>query len=539
MQGETPDLPQIPGFTVLGQAGKGGMGAVFSAEQHAPRRKGALKVLARAPDATTLEAFRREAAAIARLEHPRIVPLYSYGEHAGSPYLVMRYLGGGTVADRIRQGAVDLPGAERWLRAMAEALDFAHQQGVIHRDVKPSNILLDEQGNAYLSDFGIAGTLADARSGVPTGSAAYMSPEQGRGEAVDRRADIYALAVTLFECLTGKKPYTAETALGVIVRHMHDPIPSAHDLAPAVPAAVAEALRWGMAKNPAERPRTTGDFARLVRQAIENPEAPLRPSVPAAAAVKAAAEAGQAARIPRTAPRRRWALIVGLAVLGLAGVALVAGGALAALLLPGSGTQTRPTATLPLGVATAQPTPIGQLLADDFSDPTSGFAVLSDEDGGVAYAEGGLQFTALTEGVRWYSPSGRIEAQDVVIEATTLVVSGPPLGEIGVLCRFRDLEHFTALGLRGDGQAAIWQVENGATSYLQEWTPVSGLQLQPGAPLQLRAQCRAGDLRLEADGDLLAQAVDPQPAAGDIVLMAGLAEPGELVVLFDEVVVSR
>src|SRR4030067_1127422 len=187
MQAEPPALPQIPGFTVLGQAGKGGMGSVFIAEQHAPRRKVALKVLARAPDATTLEAFRREAAAIARLEHPRIVPLYSYGEHAGSPYLVLRYLGGGTVAD--------------------------------------------------------------VRPGVAAGSAAYMSPEQGRGEAVDRRADVYALAVTLFECLTGKKPYTAETALGVIVRHMHDPIPSAHDLAPAVPAAVAGALRWGMAKN--------------------------------------------------------------------------------------------------------------------------------------------------------------------------------------------------------------------------------------------------------------------------------------------------
>jgi hypothetical protein len=536
MQAETPALPQIPGFTVLGQAGKGGMGSVFIAEQHAPRRKVALKVLARAPDATTLEAFRREAAAIARLEHPRIVPLYSYGEHAGSPYLVMRYLGGGTVADRIRLGAVDLAGAERWLRAMAEALDFAHQQGVIHRDVKPSNILLDEQGSAYLSDFGIAGTLADARSGVPTGSAAYMSPEQGRGEAVDRRADVYALAVTLFECLTGKKPYTAETALGVIVRHMHDPIPSAHDLAPAVPAAVAEALRWGMAKHPAERPRTTGDFARLVRQAIEHPEVPLRPVVPEGAGVGAAREAD---RLPRAAPRRRWALIVGLAVFGLAGVALVAGGALAALLLPGSGTQTRPTATLPQGLATAVPTPTGQLLADDFSDPLSGFAVLSDEDGGVAYAEGALQFTALTEGVRWYSPSGRIEEQDVVVEVAAQRVTGPTLGEIGVLCRFRDLEHFTALALRGDGQAAIWQVVDGQTSFLQDWAPVSGLQLQPGAPLQLRSECRAGDLRLEADGRLLAQALDPQPVAGDIVLMAGLAEPGELVVLFDGLVVTR
>jgi hypothetical protein len=157
----------------------------------------------------------------------------------------------------------------------------------------------------------------------------------------------------------------------------------------------------------------------------------------------------------------------------------------------------------------------------------------------VAYAEGALQFTALTEGVRWYSPSGRIEEQDVVVEVAAQRVTGPTLGEIGVLCRFRDLEHFTALALRGDGQAAIWQVVDGQTSFLQDWAPVSGLQLQPGAPLQLRSECRAGDLRLEADGRLLAQALDPQPVAGDIVLMAGLAEPGELVVLFDGLVVTR
>lgn len=533
MNAPGPTAPQIPGFTVLGQAGKGGMGTVFVAEQHAPRRKVALKVLARAPDARTLEAFRREAAAIARLEHPRIVPLYSYGEHAGMPYLVMRYLGGGTVADRIRQGGVDLTSAERWLHSMAQALDFAHQRGVIHRDIKPSNILLDEQGNAYLSDFGIAGAVADPRTGMPTGSAAYMSPEQGRGEAVDPRADVYSLAVTLFECLTGKKPYTAETALGVIVRHMHDPIPSAHDLAPAVPPAVAEALRLGMAKRPADRPATTGDFARLVRQAIEHPDLPVQPSAPGAAP---AVQAGQQVA---AAPRRRWALIAGLAVLGLAGIALLGGGALAALLLPGSGSRTPPTATPPPGLATPVSTPIGQLLADDFSNPGSGFASSSDADGGVAYEAGGLRFTALTEGVRWYSPSRRVDEQDVVIEAAVQLLSGPPLGEVGLLCRFRDLDNFTGLALRGDGQAAIWQVSGGQTSYLQDWAPVAGLQLQPGALLQLRAECHGPDLRLGAGESLLAQATDPHPIAGDIVLMAGLGEAGEWVVVFDDLTVTR
>jgi hypothetical protein len=523
--------PKIPGFTILSRAGAGGVGTVYIAEQQAPRRKVALKVLAAAPDPKTLEAFRREAAAIARMEHPRIVPLYSYGEHAGLPYLVMRYLGGGTVADRIRVGAVDVRSAERWLQAIAEALDFAHQRGVIHRDVKPSNILLDEQGNAYLSDFGIAGTLADARTGMPTGSAAYMSPEQGRGEAVDRRADVYALAVTLFECLTGKKPYTAETALGVIVRHMHDPIPSAHDLSPAVPPAVAEALRRGMAKRPADRPRTTGDFARLVRQAIEHPELPLE-----AAGAAPAVRPGPAVR---PALRRGWGIILGLAVLGLGGVALVAGGALAALLLPGSGRQSQPTATLPAGLATGVPTPIGQLLFDDFSDPQSGFAVKSDPDGGVAYLDGALRFTARTEGVRWYSPSARIEAQDVLIEVSAQQLSGPTLGEIGLICRFRDLGNFTALALRGDGQAAVWQMADGKTEFLQDWSPVPGLLLEPGSALELRAECRGDELRLEANGGVLVQAVDPRPAPGDVVLMVGLAGPGELMVDFDDLTVSR
>jgi hypothetical protein len=142
---------------------------------------------------------------------------------------------------------------------------------------------------------------------------------------------------------------------------------------------------------------------------------------------------------------------------------------------------------------------------DGFSDPLSGFAVLSDEDGGVAYVE--ARYDHCLTGVRWYSPSGRIE-QDVVVNRAQR--SQVDAGEIGVLC-LRDLEHYR--WRRGDGQAAIWQVADSRTSFLQDWAPVSGLQLQPGAPLQLRAECRAGDLRLEADGRLLAEALDPQPVA--------------------------
>ena len=270
-----PALPAVPGYALLAVIGQGGMGTVYRAEQASPRRVVALKLLRGAASTTNLAAFRQEAKVIAGLEHPHIVPLYAFGEHAGTPYLVLRFLPGGSVADRIRQGPLDLSLAARWLLSVADALDFAHQRGIIHRDVKPSNILLDESNNAYLSDFGIAGTLVEAQAGAPTGSAAYMSPEQGQGRPVDGRSDLYALAVALFEMLTGQRPYTAETALGVVVRHVNDPIPSARALNAAIPPAVDELIQWGMAKEPGQRPPMGAEFARLLKQALAHPNDPL------------------------------------------------------------------------------------------------------------------------------------------------------------------------------------------------------------------------------------------------------------------------
>src|SRR5512137_2114213 len=153
-------LPQIAGYTLLGRAGQGGMGTVYKAEQISPRRSVAIKMLSGANiTAAQMTAFRREAEVVAHLEHPGIVPLYDYGETAGTPYLVLRYLAGGSVADRLRSGPLDVATTARWIGGIADALDFAHQKGILHRDIKPSNILLDNAGNAYLTDFGLASTL--------------------------------------------------------------------------------------------------------------------------------------------------------------------------------------------------------------------------------------------------------------------------------------------------------------------------------------------------------------------------------------------
>src|SRR6185295_11000862 len=136
--------------------------------------------------------------------------------------------------------------------------------GLVHRDVKPSNMLLDEAGNVYLTDFGIAAASEATGGEAAIGSASNMSPEQANGQHADQRSDLYSLAVSLFEMVTGQPPYTAETPLGVIVRHINDPIPSARSLNPTVPQAVDALIQRGMAKNPAGRPQTAAEFARLL-----------------------------------------------------------------------------------------------------------------------------------------------------------------------------------------------------------------------------------------------------------------------------------
>jgi serine/threonine-protein kinase len=236
--------------------------------------------LALSPD--YLERFNREAEIIARLEHPHIVPVYEFGTEQGFTFVVMRLVAGGSLAKRIRRYGLPSLGETRDLyQQLASALDYAHRQNVIHRDVKPGNVLIDLEGNAYLADFGIAKLVGSTvlTQGTGIGTAAYMAPELARGEPYDGRVDIYGLGVMLFGLLTGQPPYQAETNDAIIYQHIHEPIPSARQYNPALPESLDAIIFRAMAKTPEDRYQTCKDLADDLTAAIAdlppelNPEA--------------------------------------------------------------------------------------------------------------------------------------------------------------------------------------------------------------------------------------------------------------------------
>ncbi len=264
---------QLGAYKIGEPVGIGGMATVYTAFQPSMNRVVAIKVLPAqlAMNPTFLARFQQEAQVIARLEHAHILPVYDYGESEGLVYIVMRYLDGGSLQKRIDAGRIPLRDVIKTVAQIASALDYAHQQGVIHRDIKPSNILFDRHGDCFLADFGIAkimeGTLDLTGTGV-IGTAEYMSPEQGQGLTIDARSDVYSLGVVLYEMLTGRLPYEADTLLGMIVQHATAPLPPARVFAPDLPESIESVLDTALAKQPADRFATAGALAAALDQAI-------------------------------------------------------------------------------------------------------------------------------------------------------------------------------------------------------------------------------------------------------------------------------
>ena len=265
---------QLGPYRVVAPLGEGGMAAVYKAYQPGMDRYVALKILPRyfASDPQFVARFEQEAKVLAKLLHPHILPIHDYGETDGYTYIVMPFVKSGTLADLLQGSLLPLPQIRRIVTQVGDALDYAHSQGVIHRDVKPSNILIDQRSNCLLTDFGIAkmveGTIHLTRTGGIVGTPAYMSPEQIQGEELDGRSDVYSLGIVLYEMATGRPPYRAETPPAVFVKHLHDPLPLPRSLNPSVPEAIERVILKALAKKREDRYATAGDMVRALRASI-------------------------------------------------------------------------------------------------------------------------------------------------------------------------------------------------------------------------------------------------------------------------------
>jgi len=268
-------------YHILEQLGQGGMATVYKAYDTRLEREVAVKVI-RAdafPPAVldrVLKRFEREARSLARLSDPYIVKVYDFGEHEGSPYLVMELHKGGTLKERLGK-PVNSREAAQLLLPVAKALAYAHAHGVLHRDVKPSNILINEREEAVLTDFGIAKLLEGEEghtltgTGIGVGTPEYMAPEQGLGKEVDGRADMYGLGVVLYEMVTGRKPYEAETPLAVLLKQVNDPLPRPKQFIPDLPDEVERVIFKALAKKPEDRYETMAAFAAALEGLVHVP----------------------------------------------------------------------------------------------------------------------------------------------------------------------------------------------------------------------------------------------------------------------------
>jgi serine/threonine protein kinase len=259
-------------YRIIEQVGRGGMATVYKAYQPGLARYVAIKVLPAffAEEPSFRERFQQEAIAVAKLRHPNILVVFDYGEEGGITYLVSEFVEGGTLASIVGK-PLSPERTSAILGPIASALDFAHERGILHRDVKPSNILITESGAPILSDFGLAKMMGSlprlTDTGLAVGTPEYMAPEQGEGRPVGPSADNYALGVVAYEMLTGRIPFSAETPLAVLLAHLHKPLPLPRTVNPALSEAVETVLLKGLAKAPEDRYPTASDFVRALSAA--------------------------------------------------------------------------------------------------------------------------------------------------------------------------------------------------------------------------------------------------------------------------------
>jgi hypothetical protein len=362
-------------YRIEDEIGSGGMSTVYRAFDETLEREVALKIMHSdiSSDASALERFRREARTVAQLSHPHLVMVIDAGEDQGHPYIVFEHVRGETLKDRIRrEGPLPIAEAVAYAIEIGRALQTAHEQRLVHRDVKPQNVLIDEEGRAKVTDFGIALGLEPeglTAAGRVVGTTDYVSPEQAMGREVTGQSDVYSLGIVLFEMLTGAVPFKGESGVSVAMKHVREGIPDVQRRRPEVSAALAGVLERATAKELENRYRSMADFVGDLEEVLTYETARAGEATGEATAILSALPANVVAR------QKRWRrfLPVGAYVLIAAAVALGA-----ALLIGGNNTSTKSAE-----VSGLSQIPLGENAVHDY-DPPPGDGSENPEQRGLA-----------------------------------------------------------------------------------------------------------------------------------------------------------
>lgn len=560
---------QLRPYQIVAPLGEGGMAAVYRAFQPSVNRYVAVKVLPQyfARDPQFAARFEREAHLLAQLQHPNILPVFDYGtaevEGGKYTYIAMPLIKGGSLESLMHRQRLDFKAIRKVITQVGDALDYAHSLNLIHRDVKPANILIDERGNCLLTDFGLArmveGTAKLTSSGTIMGTPAYMSPEQGKGQPLDRRTDIYSLGIILYELAVGRPPFEADTPMVVVVKHINDPLPLPSTVVANFPPMLEKVIIQALAKDRDDRYPTAAAFVEAVTQALDaidrpGPQtAPVKapPTQQAAPSVMAAS-----ARVGTTPPapanpslirRAWWVLPVG----GLAGLLALAllGGASIFLInqflkrTPTPVALTAPASTEPAAVTLTEPPSATEAVATEAGPEPTALAdtELLNEDFENGEAQGWQQITGndtseivtLSDGnhvahviagdsgggLSIYSPSFDFAGSDYSVEVDVMVVDPTPgnttlrlnaripQGEPQQSC----LGYAAVLGAGWASLDKIQVPDNDCES--GDWqenslAPVSDFELKSEEWHHLRLDVQGNNLQYYVDGTLIASATD-------------------------------
>ena len=537
-------------YRIINQVGQGGMASVYKAYQPSMDRNVAIKVLPRqlAESKEFAARFQQEARIIARLEHPHILPVFDYGESDGVTYFVMRYLEAGTLKSKMAAGQLSLNEIDRLFTQLADALGYAHSHGIVHRDLKPANALIDEQGNIFLTDFGIAKLLESAaphltQTDAIMGTPAYISPEQARAQTVDQRSDIYSLGIILYELVTGRVPFTADTPLAVILKHVSDPLPLPSMLKPDIPESIEQVILKALAKEPDDRYATTAEFLAAWKRALQEKETVRHVAERTMLATPTSTPASRPAQfapapkaVSKTGSTTGWLVGCGIGaciLLIVAGVVLFASGSqFLSFLNPATATPLpTQTPTLIPPTATAVPTLIPAstgdiLLQDDFSSEDWG--TLTDTDNSIEYDGAALRMQIFKKNwFVWSTPNGETY-ENIHMEVTATNNDGESTTAFGLMCFQQETDSsYYYVAMTPGGEYAIVLAADGKKDVFltnnDQWGASDQIKKNKSS-YRVGADCGNGKITLYVDGKQIDSVSDSTYTSGGVGVFAWSGE---------------